>query len=117
MISTEAAKYLWDARRAAERIARFVRGRSYDDYLADDLVQAAVERQFEIIGEAFSGLRRAAPSVADTIPDISQIIAFRVVLIHAYATVDSQLVWGVIEKDLPTVTSAIDRLLEGAPDP
>jgi uncharacterized protein with HEPN domain len=115
MITTEAAKYLWDARTAAERVARFVGDRDYDEYLADDLVQAAVERQFEIIGEAFAGLRRVAPTIADTIPDISQIIAFRNVLIHAYATVDVKLVWGVIENDLPTLTTAIDELLKRAP--
>lgn len=114
MIATDAAKYLWDARTAAERIARFVGGRDYDGYVADDLVQAAVERQFEIIGEAFAGLRRVAPGIAETIPDLSQIIAFRNVLIHAYATVDLKLVWGVIENDLPGLTSAIDRLLGDA---
>jgi len=115
MITTEAAKYLWDARTAAQRISRFVGDRSYEDYLADDLVQAAIERQFEIIGEALAGLRRVAPDIADTIPDISQIIAFRNVLIHSYATIDVNLVWGVIENDLPTLASAIDRLLDQAP--
>ena len=58
MISDQAAKYLWDARHAAQRIARFAAGRNYDDYLADEMLRAAVERQFEIIGEAFTGLRR-----------------------------------------------------------
>jgi hypothetical protein len=48
----EAAALLWNAREAAERIARFTTGRGLDDYLADDLLRAAVERQFEIIGEA-----------------------------------------------------------------
>ncbi|HEX3884543.1 MAG TPA: HepT-like ribonuclease domain-containing protein [Stellaceae bacterium] len=115
MITTEAAKYLWDARTAAQRIIRFIGDRDYDGYMADDLIQAAVERQFEIIGEALAGLRRMAPAIAETIPDISQIIAFRNVLIHSYATVDVTLVWGVIENDLPTLTSAIDRLLGQAP--
>jgi uncharacterized protein with HEPN domain len=115
MITNASAKYLWDARTAAERIGRFIGTRTYDEYVADDLVQAAVERQFEIIGEAFAGLRRIAPAIADTIPDLSQIIAFRNVLIHAYATVDLQLVWGVIENDLPALTDAIARLLDQSP--
>ena len=54
MISNQAASLLWDARCAAERIIRFTAGRSYDDYLDDDMLRAAVERQFEIIGEALS---------------------------------------------------------------
>jgi len=58
MITNESAKYLWDVQRAAERIARFAAGRTFHDYLADEMLRAAVERQFEIIGEAFVGLRR-----------------------------------------------------------
>jgi len=71
-----AAKYLWDAQRAAERIARFTAGRRFDDCLADDMLRAAVERQFEVIGEAFAGLRRADPALASSIPDLPRIVAF-----------------------------------------
>ena len=38
MISNQAATFLWDARRAAERITRFTAGRTYDDYLDDDML-------------------------------------------------------------------------------
>src|SRR5215472_11791876 len=55
MISNQGAAFLWDARRAAERITRFTAGKTYDDYLDDDMLRAAVERQFEIIGEALVG--------------------------------------------------------------
>ena len=106
-----AAKYLWDARRAAERIARFTAGRSFDDYLADDMLRAAVERQFEVIGEAFAGLRRADPALASTIPDLPRIVAFRNVLVHGYATVDDRLVWGVVERDLAGLREILGRLV------
>ena len=62
-------------RRAAERITRFTAGKTYDDYLGDDMFRAAVERQFAIIGEAFVGLRRVDPSLAAQLPDLPQIIA------------------------------------------
>src|SRR5690349_15062027 len=45
-------KYLWDALAAADLLAQFSEGRSFDDYQADALLRSAVERQFEIIGEA-----------------------------------------------------------------
>ena len=48
----EALKYLYDILAAAEKVQRFVAGSSEDDYLSDELLQSAVERQFEIIGEA-----------------------------------------------------------------
>ncbi len=46
----EAAKLVWDARQAADRIARIAAGKTFDDYLSDDILRWAVERQFAIIG-------------------------------------------------------------------
>jgi len=105
-----AAKYLWDAQRAAERVARFTVGRTCDDYLGDEMLRSAVERQFEIIGEAFTGLRRVDPKLAATIPDLPRIVAFRNVLIHGYATVDSRLVWGVVDGKLAELLTLLTRL-------
>jgi uncharacterized protein with HEPN domain len=76
MITIAAAKYLWDVQRAAERITRFTAGRTFDHYVADDMLAAAVERQFEIIGEAFVRLRRIAPDMVAMLPDVPQIIGF-----------------------------------------
>jgi uncharacterized protein with HEPN domain len=116
MISNTAGKYLWDVQRAIERIVQFTVGRSFDDYLTDEMLSAAIERQFEIIGEAFAGLRRRAPDVAAAmIPDISQIIGFRNVLVHAYDTVDAGEIWSTIQNDLPRLRSAVADLLRDAP--
>lgn len=110
----EASKYLWDAREAADRIARFTAGKNFQDYLAEEILRAAVERQFEIIGEALSNLRKIAPDVAASISDLARIIAFRTILIHGYATVDNKLVWGVVEADLPKLRAALERPLPGS---
>ena len=56
--------YLWDASESAEAIASFVRGRTFEDYGADVMLRSAVERQFEIIGEALRQLEKAAPDLA-----------------------------------------------------
>ena len=116
MICDQAAKYLWDARRAALRIVAFTSGRVYDDYLSDEMLRSAVERQFEIIGEALAGLRRIDPALAATIPDLPRIVAFRNVLIHGYATVDDRLVWSVVRGNLAGLLAQLDCLLrEGSP--
>ena len=47
-------KYLWDALEAGKRIGRFTSGKSLETYEADELLRSAVERQFEIIGEALN---------------------------------------------------------------
>ena len=69
-MSPDAAKYLWDAQQAAAKALRFVQGKGFDDYLADELLRSAVERQLEIVGEALSQLRKADPATASTIPDL-----------------------------------------------
>ncbi|MSP50296.1 MAG: DUF86 domain-containing protein [Alphaproteobacteria bacterium] len=107
----DAGKYLWDAKVAADRIARFTAGKSFNDYRSDEMMRSAVERQFEIIGEALSALRRVAPEMIAAIPEATRIIAFRNVLIHQYAAVDDLLVWGVVEGKLPDLRSALGRLL------
>ncbi len=107
----DARKLLWDASSAAERVARFTKGKTFADYEVAELLRAAVERQFEIIGEAFTQLRRVDPEVAEAIPAISRIVAFRNVLIHGYASVDHRLVWGVVEAHLAPMRAAVDKLL------
>jgi hypothetical protein len=68
MISESAATLMWDARRAADRIARVVAGKSFADYLADEVLRWGVERQFTIIGEAFAALRRIDPGLGPAFP-------------------------------------------------
>jgi uncharacterized protein with HEPN domain len=106
----EAAKYLWDALTAAERVQRFVHGKSFDDYAIDELLRSGVERQLEVIGEALGQLRKSSPQVADQVPDLPKIVAFRNVLIHGYATVDDVLVWGTVDGHLEPLIGALKAL-------
>lgn len=107
----EARKYLHDVQIAADRIARFCAGKSFENYLADEMLRSAVERQFEIIGEALSHLAKNDPQVAAAIPDYAKIIGFRNILIHGYATVDDRIVWGVIENHLAPLRTAVQALM------
>jgi len=107
----DARKLLWDAQQASERVARFTAGKTFVDYEADDYLRSAVERQFEIIGEALNQLGRIDPDTAAAIPELPRIVAFRNVLIHGYASVDNRLVWGVIEGSLGSLRGALRALL------
>lgn len=107
----DARKLLWDAQQAAERIARFSAGKTYRDYDADEYLRSAVERQLEVIGEALNQLARIDAQVANQIPGLPRIVSFRNVLIHGYATVDSRLVWGVIETSLDPLRAVLGGLL------
>ncbi|MGV2481585.1 UNVERIFIED_CONTAM: DUF86 domain-containing protein, partial [Salmonella enterica subsp. enterica serovar Weltevreden] len=69
--------YLWDVREAAMAIASFTHGLDAAAYSANAMAQAAVERKFEIIGEALNQLSRLDATMAARIPDVPQIVAFR----------------------------------------
>lgn len=109
----DSSKYLFDIRRAAGLIAEFCSGRSFEDYVADDMLKSAVERQFGIIGEALSRLAKTDRLVAEQVTDFRRIIAFRNILMHGYATVDDRIVWGVVETSLPGLMESVDGLLSG----
>lgn len=87
-------------------------------YRANRLVRAAVERQFEITGEALNQLSRRAPDLTARIPELRAIVAFRNLLIHGYASVDDAIVWRTVTEKLPALYEAIDDLLAelGSPD-
>jgi uncharacterized protein with HEPN domain len=107
----EARKYLEDIRQATARIQEFVGARTSDVYETDALLRSAVERQFEIIGEAINQLNRTEPAVASKISNHRRIIAFRNILIHGYASIDDRVVWDVIQKDLPVLEQEVRALL------
>lgn len=108
----EAKKYLWDIRRAISLVQEFIDGRTFADYQSNAMLRAAVEREFEIVGEAMTRLAKLDPALASLISDHEQIIAFRNVLIHGYAHVNDRAVWFVIETDLPTLAREVDALME-----
>ena len=110
----ETRKYLYDIQRAAELVREFASGKTFADYESDSMIRAAVEREFEIIGEAMTQLARIDEAVAVQISNHERIIAFRNVLIHGYADVDDRLVWDVVETNLPTLIHEVEVLL-GSP--
>jgi uncharacterized protein with HEPN domain len=74
-------------------------------------VKSAVERQFEILGEACNQLAKLDPKLAEQIPKLRRIIDFRNVLAHAYAAVDDDLVWGTATSNIPLLLPQLKALL------
>jgi uncharacterized protein with HEPN domain len=107
----DARAYRTDARDAAALIRQFVQGKTLADYLADPMLRSAVERQFEIIGEALNQLAKTVPTLAERIPDLRCMVDFRNVLAHTYAIVDDALVWQAAQHNLPALAQAVATLL------
>ena len=107
----EARKYLYDIQRAAVLLRQFTTGKTFSEYGSDAMLRAAVEREFEIIGEAVAQLAKVDESMAARISGYQRIIAFRNILIHQYADVDDRLVWDVVETNLTTLAAEVNALL------
>lgn len=103
--------HLADVLEASELIGRFTRGVEFDGYRIDAMMQSAVERQLEIVGEALNRLAREAPELAERIPDIRRIVGFRNILAHGYDIVDERAVWTAVTADLPGLAATVAALL------
>lgn len=107
----ESPALIWDARKAAGLITEFVVNRTWEEYQGDPMLRSAVERQFQIIGEALNRLSRLDPVTAERIPDLRRIVAFRNVLVHGYAVIDDELVWEVATTRVVGLVRELEELL------
>ncbi len=108
----EVKKYLYDLAEAASLIADFTAGKTFADYEHDAMLRSAVERQFEIIGEALVHVARLDDPLADRITEYRRIIAFRNILAHGYTHIDDGIVWDIVESKLPTLRREVAAMLE-----
>jgi uncharacterized protein with HEPN domain len=107
----ETKKSLHDIARAAREIQEFTAGMEFPEFQARRVVQAAVERKFEIIGEALNRLKRTNPPVLARISNSPRIIGFRNVIAHGYDVVDVEMVWEAVSDHLPVLVTEVDQLL------
>jgi uncharacterized protein with HEPN domain len=88
---------------AIDRIQKYSADYDEASFLSDELIQDAVIRNFEIIGEASKNIERVAVGFMAANPQLPLAFAYemRNVLAHGYYKVDLGLVWRTIEKDIP----------------
>jgi uncharacterized protein with HEPN domain len=108
--------YLELALQALRRIPKFLAKRSLAEYLGDDLIQAAVERQLEIAGDALGQLRKVDPALFAKIPDANLIVGFRNVLAHGYATLDHRRVHAIASANVESLEKVLASLLADIPE-
>jgi hypothetical protein len=92
-------------------ILSFVSGMTFESYMSDDKTKLAVERSFEIIGEALNRAYKLDPEAVDSIADYRKIISFRNILAHCYDSIEDRIVWGIIEDSLPSLLRDVSVLL------
>ena len=108
--------YLEDMLEANKAIQRFTNGVAREDFKANEEKYEAVNRKFEIIGEA---ARRLSPEARNKFPEIpwKLVTAMRNILIHDYDDVDLDVVWDTIQKDVPPLIARLEAYLTANPPP
>ena len=108
----DAPKLLMDAIGACERAQSFVEDLLENDFESSVLVQSAVERQLEIVGEALSQLSKFDSVTTAKIPELPRIIGLRNQLVHAYSKIDPHIIWTLVRDKLPGLKSQLETLLK-----
>ena len=106
----EERAWLADAIRACGLVSRFLQGKSRRDLDDDLLVQSAVIRQIEVIGEACSRIGRATRSHHPAVP-WRDVVGMRNRLIHGYAAVYLELVWNTAQREVPALQEMLEEVL------
>lgn len=102
--------YLLDILIAARKALKFIEEIDRNEFQENDLIQSAVMRPLEIIGEAASKISEETRKANPQIP-WNDMIGMRNRLIHEYFRVDYDAVWDTIQKDLPQLIKLIDPLV------
>lgn len=112
-MEVEIQKCLYDAYTASEAIQDFLKDKAFEDYVDDLMLRSAVERQFEILGEALRRIRdRDENFLKQAINGWRGAISFRNILAHGYDNIDNEIVWGIIETDLSTLINSIKKYMD-----
>ncbi len=105
--------YLQDIQEAIRRIRAYTAGMSYEEFLADEKTQDAVVRNLEVLGEAAKRLSQALKQQHPTLP-WRAIAGARDRLIHDYSAVNLEIVWAIVQQDLPGLATQIEEILRQA---
>jgi len=106
----EIKKFLFDILESIESIENYLgEKRDFTIYLSNKMLRRAIEREFEIIGEAMHKMEKLDKNLPIT--SKKQIVNMRNRVIHAYDKIDDEIVWGTIVKYLPILKKEVSFML------
>lgn len=107
--------HLWDIVEAAKELTRFLAGKRFHDLTSDRVLQLAVERELEVIGE---GAARVSKEFRDAHPEVpwARIIAQRNVIAHEYGAIQLERIWVVASQHVPELIGLLEPLIPPLPD-
>ncbi|MEX0997111.1 MAG: HepT-like ribonuclease domain-containing protein [Flavobacteriaceae bacterium] len=105
-------KYILDIESVIEEIEsiKLKTQNDFNNFYNDIILQRAIERDLEILGEAIRKMIEINPNIQIT--SSKNIIGLRNIISHAYDTVEPEMLWGIIQKNIPLLADEIRRLKE-----
>lgn len=104
-------KLLFDILESVNNIEEYLGGKKiFEDYDSNPMLQDAVERNLEIIGEAVNKILLINPDIE--ISNSRRIVDVRNKIIHGYDEIENTQIWGIIINHLPTLKREVEKLLE-----
>ena len=103
-------KLLLDINLSCQEILEFIDDKSFEDFQNDRMLQLAIEREFEIIGEALYRLSFIEEDkLADRIPEYRKIIDFRNIIAHGYDIIDDAALWDFAVNRVPELIDKVEN--------
>ncbi len=103
--------FIEDIKEAIDKINRYIQGLNYETFLKNDMVQDAVIRNLEIVGEAAKNIPN---EIKEKYPDIPwrRMVGLRNIAVHEYFGVDLSIIWEIISSNLPETKPMIMKMYE-----
>lgn len=108
----ETRKYLYDMLQACRAIRRFCDGVTLEQFRANELLQSAVERKLQVLGESIFQMTRKWPHDAERLPGQRDLVNLRHVLVHGYDEMEKAVVYGVVIGYVGALEAALAKALE-----
>lgn len=103
-------KYLMDIKAGIKSIEEFIGPiKNFNEFQSNKILRRAIERELEIIGEAVNRILKLEPKI--NLENAKRIVSTRNHIIHAYDSVDDQVIWGIVINHLPKLEMQVANLL------
>ena len=108
----KAEKHWQDISIAVDEVEVFALKKSFSDYCKDRMLQAAIERELEIIGEALNRLEDMDKAgLEKNLPEYRKIIGLRNILVHGYDIIDNEIIWDLVKNKIPELKAKVKIIL------
>lgn len=103
--------FLKDILKSSEKILRYSEGKSFEQFVQDELLVDGVIRNLVVIGEAVKNLSEKIKKTYNFI-EWKKVAGLRDILIHEYFGVDMEILWDIVQNEIPPLKEQVQKILE-----